>query len=83
MCSALCGVHGFELTQLIYTFAHPDPAMTKLARVAAVILLIATASVIAKGFNEEHHQDMAAQTCGNDHIARVDSTGFACQPPSE
>ncbi len=57
--------------------------MTKLARVAALILLIAKASVIAKGFNEKHQQEMAAQTCGNDHIARVDSHGFACQFPTE
>lgn len=76
-------VHDFEITKLIRTFVNPDTAMTKLARVAAVILLIATASVIAKGYNEVHHEEMSAQTCGNDHIARVDSTGFACQTPTE
>ena len=53
--------------------------MSKLAKVAAFVLLLATAGVIAKGFNEEHHLEMTTAECGNTHIARVDSNGFACK----
>ena len=57
--------------------------MTRFAKVVSAILVVATASVVAKGFNHDNQQSTALKMCGNDDIARVDAKGFACQHTAE
>ncbi|WP_170826623.1 hypothetical protein [Alteromonas confluentis] len=57
--------------------------MTRFAKVVSAVLVVATASVIAKGFNDDNQQTTTLKVCGNDDIARVDAKGFACQHTAE
>ena len=44
------------------------------------ILVLVGIGLIAKGYNESHHMEMALDECGSEeNIAKVDSKGFECK----
>lgn len=45
----------------------------------ALVVLVGV-GLIAKGYNESHHMEMAIDECGSEeNIAKVDSKGFECE----